>query len=419
MRNKFFILITVLLVFIQSMSFISFANSTWLSIAEDMAVILDEAYTIYEDGDAELAKSKVSEAYLQHYEKKGFEKITMMYISGKRVRAVELQFTVVKRGMKNHESNEVIKAEIDKLKEMTVKDAKYLDGDTEEESDSTSNTEQEQTTASDGVGTRNTSKIFVASFLIIVREGAEAMLIVAAILAFLIKVGSKKSMKSVYIGVALALVASFLVAGLLEMLNLSGKQNEIFEAITIAVAVLMLFYVGNWFQSKSSGNEWTKYIEGQVSGSLEKGSEFSLAFTAFLAVFREGAETILFYKAIPNDNLSAKLGGFLAGLVVLGIIYILVRYLSLRIPLKPFFLVTSILIYIMAILFVGSIAPEFQEAGVLELHLVPGLTVKSFGSLNWLGVYPYIETLVPQLIAVIIAVCGTIKQYSKGKKSIS
>ncbi len=243
------------------------------------------------------------------------------------------------------------------------------------------------------------------------------MLIVAAILAFLIKIGSLKSRKSVYWGVILAILASFGMAYLLELLNLSGKQNEIFEGITIAIAVVMLFYVGNWFQSKSSGNEWNKYIKDQVSTSLEKGSEFSLAFTAFLAVFREGAETILFYKAIPNDNVTAKLSGFLLGLAVLFVIYLLVKYLSLKIPLKPFFLATSILIYIMAVLFVGSLAPEFQEAGVLELTILPGLTDRSFESISWLGIYPYYETIIPQVIAILIAVFGTIKHYTKKVKS--
>ncbi len=402
MKKRLLTILAVFLVAFQTLTAISFAKAiTWSSIANDMSVILDEAHKIYKNGDPKKAKDKVSEAYLQHYEKKGFEKITLMYISGKRVRSVELQFRVVKRKMKNGVPQGEIKSEIDRLKSMVVHDAGFLDGGSQEGS----------------LGTKSAGKIFLASFIIIVREGAEAILIVAAILSFLIKVGSFKSKKSVYIGVVLAIFLSFLVAGLLQMLNLSGKQNEIFEGITIAVAVAMLFYVGNWFQSKSSGQEWNNYIKNQVSGSLERGSEFSLAFTAFLAVFREGAETILFYQAIPNDNLMAKLSGFLLGLLVLAVIYFVVRYLSLKIPLKPFFLATSILIYIMAILFVGSIAPEFQEAGVMELTILPGLTDRSFSSISWLGIYPYYETVIPQVIAIAIAMWGTIKYYSKSKKS--
>ncbi len=387
-------------------------EGSWAAIAFDIVGIINEAYSTYVKGDHQEAKEMISKAYLQHYEKKGFEKITMMYISGKRVRAVELQFRIVKRYMKKGEANEKVKQALTILKEMVIKDARTLDGDDEKTVAKGNSTKNSEKIAKKDI-TKNAGKIFIASFIIIVREGAEAMLIVAAILAFLIKVGSLKSRKSVYWGVILAILASFGMAYLLELLNLSGKQNEIFEGITIAVAVVMLFYVGNWFQSKSSGNEWNKYIKNQVSGSLERGSEFSLAFTAFLAVFREGAETILFYKAIPNDNLTAKWSGFLVGLAVLAVIYLLVKYLSLKIPLKPFFMATSILIYLMAILFVGSIAPEFQEAGVMELNILPGLSDESFSAISWLGVYPYYETLIPQLVALLLAIYGSIKHYGK------
>ncbi len=403
MKRKLLIIPIICFMLFPIFTAMSFAKAiTWSSIANDMGKILDNAHSLYKEGKPGKAKKRVSEAYLQHYEKKGFEKITLMYISGKRVRSVELQFRVVKRKIKNGVPESEIKSEIEHLKSMVVEDAQYLDGGSSKEN---------------SLGTKSAWKIFVASFIIIVREGAEAILIVAAILSFLIKVGSFKSRKSVYMGVVLAIFLSFVVAGLLQMLNLSGKQNEIFEAITIAVAVVMLFYVGNWFQSKSSGQEWNNYIKNQVSGSLERGSELSLAFTAFLAVFREGAETILFYQAIPNDSFVAKLSGFLLGLVVLAGIYFIIRFLSLKIPLKPFFLVTSILIYIMAVLFVGSIAPEFQEAGILELTILPGLTDRSFSSISWLGIYPYYETVIPQLIAIAIAVGGTIKYYSKNKNS--
>ncbi len=398
MLKKKLTLIFLILILIQPIAISVFGEEeadTWSDIAEDMCEILDQAYDSYVDGDIETAKAKVRESYLQHYEVKGFEKITMMYISGQRKTDVEVQFQVVTRTIKDGLDKKVLRDEIDTLQEMVTEDANLLDGGK----------------SKDGFSTKD----FLASFLIIVREGAEAMLIVAAIIAFLVKVGSKKSIKPVVIGVILAVVASFIIAWLLQLLHLSGKQNEIFEAITIAIAVIMLFYVGNWFQKKSRA--WENYIQSQVSGALEKGSEFSLAFTAFLAVFREGAETILFYKAIPNPNFLSLLIGFISGIVLLAVIYLIVRILSVKIPLKPFFLVTSILIYVMAVLFVGSIAPEFQEAGVMELTLLPNLADDSFEAVSWLGIYPYYETIIPQIIAILIAVYGTLKHYAFKKNS--
>jgi high-affinity iron transporter len=147
--------------------------------------------------------------------------------------------------------------------------------------------------------------------------------------------------------------------------------------------------------SKSEAAAWTSYIEGQVKSSITRGSVFSLAFAAFLAVFREGAETILFYQALLAETdtyYNMVWAGLGIGCVALVVIYALIRVLSIRLPLKPFFLGTSVLLFVMSITFVGSGVKELQEGNVIGVTPISGLT-----SIDILGIYPTLETLIPQI----------------------
>jgi high-affinity iron transporter len=162
------------------------------------------------------------------------------------------------------------------------------------------------------------------------------------------------------------------------------------------IAVVVLFYVSNWMVSKSEAEAWAGYIEGKVQASISRGSMFSLAFAAFLAVFREGAETILFYQALlagTRDYISMIWAGLGIGIVALVVIYILIRVVSIRLPLKPFFLGTSILLFAMSITFVGNGIKELQEGNVVGVTQVSGIP-----SVDILGIYPTLETLIPQAV---------------------
>jgi high-affinity iron transporter len=258
------------------------------------------------------------------------------------------------------------------------------------------------------------------SFLLITREGVEAILIVGAIIAYLIKSGNKDKVRSVYIGSVIALGASVVMAFILTAIldASSGQNQEIIEGVTMFVAVIVLFYVSNWMVSKAEAAAWSTYIEGKVQSSISRGSTFSLAFAAFLAVFREGAEVILFYQAmIPQYQAQSSMlwAGLAVGCVGLVVIFILIRVLSLRLPLKPFFLGTSILLAVMSITFVGSGVMELHEGGVVGATLVPGLSPAN--SIDILGVYPYFETLIPQLVFLLITVGAFVLQMRKNKRN--
>jgi high-affinity iron transporter len=367
-------------------------SRNWSKTAEEMAAVLDKAYTLYLSGDQKGAKDQVDVAYFQFYEKLGFEKMVLTSISGERASKTEYQFSAVKKYIIQGRPDAEVKEGLDMLAGFLKADAADLDSKTE-----------------------SALGVFLGSLLIILREGFEAILIVGAIIAYLIKSGNKKSTKPVYVGSIIALGFSVVMAWILNALTstASGQNQEIIEGLTMLLAVVVLFYVSNWMVSKAEAEAWSTYIEGKVQRSMERGSVFSLAFAAFLAVFREGAETILFYQALLAGNrtyLSMIWVGLGVGSVLLVIIYILIRILSLKIPLKPFFLGTSILLFVMSITFIGNGVKELQEGDIVGVTSVPGIA-----SIDLLGIYPTLETLIPQILLLIITVVTFIVQLRRSK----
>ena len=171
--------------------------------------------------------------------------------------------------------------------------------------------------------------------------------------------------------------------------------------------------------SKAESDAWNKYIGDQVKASAETGSVFTLAFTAFLAVFREGAEVILFYQPLlaNADGTKWVWSGFFVGCIVLVFVFLAIRFLSVKIPLRPFFLGTSILMFVMSISFLGSGIKELIEGDVIDMTSPEWLqAIIPFNDvLDVLGVYPCFETLVPQLILLLITLMIFLMQGWKEK----
>jgi high-affinity iron transporter len=208
-------------------------------------------------------------------------------------------------------------------------------------------------------------------------------------------------------------VASFITAIVFRSLvNVSGANQEIMEGATMLVAVVVLLSVGHWMKSKSDEKSWGNYIEGKVQNSLSSNNTFSLGVAAFLAVYREGAEVVLFYQALFNDagdDMQMIWLGFGLGCIALVVIFALIRYGSLKIPLKPFFQGTSILMFILAISFAGGGVKELQEGGVVGVTLLEGMPM-----FDLLGIYPTLETLLPQLFLIVMVIGNGM--YQKKKK---
>ena len=238
---------------------------------------------------------------------------------------------------------------------------------------------------------------------ILLREGLEALLVLVALLAFLKKSGNAAQGGWLWAGAFVGVLASILTALVFNLLfsNIAaGSNRELLEGITGLVAAVMLFYVSYWLHSKSSLGAWQGYIRNQMNAALATNSVFSLALLAFLAVFREGAETVLFYIGIaPAISTSDLLGGLGLGTILLAAIAALMLGVGLRIPLKPFFLVTSFLIYYLGFKFVGTGIHSLQVAGIL-----PATPANFLPASDGLGLYPTWETTLPQLVLLVVAV---------------
>jgi high-affinity iron transporter len=247
---------------------------------------------------------------------------------------------------------------------------------------------------------------------------------VGAIIAYLQKsAGDDKKKKQraavpVYVGSVVGIIASFLLAWLLNAIKLANSASqEVIEGVTALTAVLVLYYVSNWMLSKSETDAWTAYIKSKAQKSSEKGSIFALAFTAFLAVFREGAEVVLFFQPmLSEDNISSVWMGFAIGCICLVFVYLAIHLLSVRIPIKPFFTATSVLMFIMSISFLGAGIKELIEGNVLTPTYPDWLSwIPTNDFLDVLGIYGCLETLIPQLILLVITVVIFVVQTKKNR----
>ncbi|HZO19363.1 MAG TPA: cytochrome c/FTR1 family iron permease, partial [Gemmatimonadaceae bacterium] len=251
---------------------------------------------------------------------------------------------------------------------------------------------------------------FFQSFLIILREGFEAILVIGAICAFLLKTGNRARLRSIWVGSALALVASAATAIVLQtVLRSMPASREIIEGATMLVAVLVLFSVSYWLISKVEAARWQQFIREKVTTALEHGGGSALAFVAFLAVYREGAETALFYQALfgEGSNAAAPIAlGIVVGAAVLAVIFTLFYRYGVKIPLRPFFAVTSVVLYYMAFVFAGKGVRELQEGNVVPITTIPG-----FPSFDAMGIYNTVETLLAQLLLIVLFVFAVVKTF--------
>lgn len=245
------------------------------------------------------------------------------------------------------------------------------------------------------------SGIFLKSLFILLREGVEAMLVIGALAAYLRRAGAADRVWVIHVGVAVAIPLSILTGWAVQrFLSGLGVPLAVVEGFTILVASAMLFYVSCWLFAKREAKRWEAWIAGQLESALGTGSLLALGGTACLAVYREGAETVLFYQALAatmdagsaGQESALYAGGVLGALLLAGF-YFLLRHAALRLPFGLFFGGTSILLYGLAVVFLGQAIVELQAAGwIASIHL-PG-----FPQIGWLGVAPSAQSLGAQAL---------------------
>ncbi|EPJ77125.1 putative lead uptake protein [Pseudomonas sp. CFII64] len=247
---------------------------------------------------------------------------------------------------------------------------------------------------SDGL---STSLSYISGLLILLREGLEAILVLAAILAFLRNTGQQSAVRSVNIGWALALVAGLATWALAAyVIDVSGAQRELLEGATALFASVMVLWLGVWMHDRRHAAAWQDYIKSSLVGG---GGRFGFAILAFFSVYRELFEVILFYETLwlqagPAGHNAVLAGGATALVLLVGLAWVILRG-SARLPLALFFGINAALLCALSVVFAGHGVKALQEAGIFGTRPVP------FFEFDWLGIHADAYSLSAQLIALI------------------
>ena len=247
----------------------------------------------------------------------------------------------------------------------------------------------------------------IDSMLILLREGLEALLIIMALVTTLTAANQPRGKKWIYAGVVAGLVASVIGAVALQKLfpaMTSGANREALEGVVGVVVVMMMVGVGAWLHSKSSVKAWNAYINRYMGRALGTGSFVGLFGLSFLSVFREGAETILFYVGIlPNISTIDFLLGIGMALLILVLVAFIVAKTSIKLPISKLFLVFTWLIYGLGFKILGVSILALQLTEHLSYSVLPNMP-----TMEWFGVYPTVQGLMVQglYVLVIVALWG-------------
>lgn len=361
------------------------AGRDWTETTAVLSRKLDEAVALFEKGESKDAAATVQGAYFDVFEGSGMEaRIGARDAAFKA--ALESHFALVAGMMKSGVPAGRLQSAVAAMKTDFRKAAAMLGG-----------------------GKDSPTALFFYSLTIILREGLEAILIVTMITAYLVKSGHEDKLKVIYNGCVSAVALSVATAILVKrMVKATAASQEMLEGATMLLASAVLFSVSYWLISKIEARKWAAYINDKVGGSLTSRSLKALWFAAFLAVYREGAETVLFYQALAADSsasgVTAVAGGFAAGCALLVGVYFAMRHGAVKLPVRLFFLFTGALLFYMSFVFSGKGMMELVSGRLFEPAFVPWVPAIPF-----MGVYPYAQTLIPQLVIAAAAAVGVFR----------
>ena len=252
----------------------------------------------------------------------------------------------------------------------------------------------------------NGASTFLGAFAILVREGLEALLIVIAMITFLIKAERRELLRYVHGGWIAALaagVATWWAAS--NLFTISGADREVTEGFGALLAAVVLLFVGIWMHGKAQAGAWQRYVKEKLDRALTRGSAWFLFGLAFVVVYREVFETIIFYAALgAQGQETAMLGGIAVGSALLALIaWAMLRY-SKRLPIAKFFQYSAVLIAVLAVVLAGKGFAALQEAGLIGVTHLPG-----FPRSEILGLFPTVESVAAQLVTALLLAAGFLR----------
>ncbi|BBP62248.1 cystathionine gamma-synthase [Pseudomonas sp. St316] len=241
---------------------------------------------------------------------------------------------------------------------------------------------------------------YFSGVLILLREGLEAILVLAAILAFLRNTGQQSAVRSVNVGWGLALLAGLATWGLAAyVIDVSGAQRELLEGATALFASVMVLWLGVWMHDRRHAAAWQDYIKSSLVGG---GGRFGFAVLAFFSVYRELFEVILFYETLwlqagPAGHNAVLAGGATALVLLVGLAWVILRG-SAKLPLALFFSINAALLCALSVVFAGHGVKALQEAGIFGTRPV------AFFDFDWLGIHADAYSLAAQVVAILAIV---------------
>lgn len=241
---------------------------------------------------------------------------------------------------------------------------------------------------------------YISGLLILLREGLEAILVLAAILAFLRNTGQQSAVRSVNVGWGLALLAGLATWGLAAyVIDVSGAQRELLEGATALFASVMVLWLGVWMHDRRHAAAWQDYIKSSLVGG---GGRFGFAILAFFSVYRELFEVILFYETLwlqagPAGHDAVLAGGATALVLLVGLAWVILRG-SAKLPLALFFSINAGLLCALSVVFAGHGVKALQEAGIFGTRPV------AFFDFDWLGIHADAYSLAAQVVAIVAIV---------------
>lgn len=237
--------------------------------------------------------------------------------------------------------------------------------------------------------------------LILLREGLEALVIIIALVSSMNAIGYKKGIKYVWggaiLGIFTSIVMSFILTNLFPSIS-SATNREILEGLVGIVAVFVMISVGLWLHSKSNIKSWNEYINKNIDKAINSGSFISIFSLSFLAVFREGAETILFYTGIiPFITMKNLIFGLLLAFLVLIIVGLILIFATNKIKLHNLFFILTYLIYILSFKMLGVSIHMLQVIGYIPLTII-----NNFPTIEFLGIYANYQVIFSQVLLLLV-----------------
>jgi high-affinity iron transporter len=242
--------------------------------------------------------------------------------------------------------------------------------------------------------------VFVGALTILLREGLEALLVIVAMIAFLKKAERPEVLPYVHAGWVAALAAGGLTwFAATYLIEVSGASRELTEGFSAIFAAVVLLAIGIWMHQKSFAGRWQVYIRQKLSAALGRRSAFMLFILAFVTVYREVFETVLFYAALWTDGTGTYLlAGLAIGVILLAVIAFIMLRTSSRLPIGQFFAASSALVAVLAVVLIGKGVSALQEAGMLDVTPIAGPNI------DLLGIYPTLQTVAAQVVVLLIVV---------------